>query len=240
MGLMNWIRKIVFPNSYNDTVFKKYLKSKGVLIGENTTIYSPNHVSIDTRKPWLIRIGDYCSITSGVHIIAHDYSRSVLRKRYGEFIGGSLPVTIGDNVFIGINAVILKGTHIGSDCVIGAGAVVSGHFGDGLVIAGNPAKVICTVEEYFGKCKQRWIDDAQRCAIAIRRNSGRMPTIEDMSDGYAWLYLPHTKETIDKYPKWFELTADNPQKVKEDFLQTKPLFNSFEEFLKGIDFEEKE
>lgn len=219
-------------------MYKKYLLSKGVLIGEHTTIYSPNHVSIDTRKPWLIKIGDYCSITSGVHILAHDYSRSVLRKQYGDFVGGSLPVTIGDNVFIGINAIILKGTQVGSNSIIGAGAVVSGCFEDGVVIAGNPAKVICTTEEYYKKCKQRWVADAKECAKAIRRNSGKMPSVEDMSDGYAWLYLPHTEETINQYPTWFNLTADDPESIKKDFVNSTPIYSSFEEFLEGVNFEE--
>ena len=52
------------------------------------------------------------------------------------------PVHIGQNVFIGCNCLILKGTEIGDDCVIGAGSVVSGKFEAGSVIAGNPAKVI--------------------------------------------------------------------------------------------------
>ncbi len=51
-------------------------------------------------------------------------------------------VEIGENVFIGCNCIILKGSKIGNNCVIGAGSVVSGQFEDNCVIAGNPAKVI--------------------------------------------------------------------------------------------------
>lgn len=52
------------------------------------------------------------------------------------------PVIIGKNVFIGANAIILKGSQIGDNCVVGAGSVVCGSFGDNCVIAGNPARVV--------------------------------------------------------------------------------------------------
>lgn len=52
------------------------------------------------------------------------------------------PVEIGDNVFVGMGARILKGTTIGSDAVIGAGSVVAGPIPAGVIAAGNPARVI--------------------------------------------------------------------------------------------------
>lgn len=66
---------------------------------------------------------------------ANDFSKLVCR-----------PVRIGDNVFIGCNCLILKGTEIGANSVVGAGSVVSGKFPENVVIAGNPAKVIKKIE----------------------------------------------------------------------------------------------
>ncbi len=61
----------------------------------------------------------------------------------------SKPITIGKNCFIGCNAIILKGSILGDGCIVGAGAVVSGVFEPGSVIAGNPAKVVKTLDNKF-------------------------------------------------------------------------------------------
>ena len=55
-------------------------------------------------------------------------------------------VEIGDRNWIGCNSIILSGAKIGNDCVIGAGSVIRGTFGDNLLIFGNPAKVIKKLE----------------------------------------------------------------------------------------------
>ena len=66
---------------------------------------------------------------------------------------------VGNNVFIGMHATILMGTHVGDNVIIGAGSVVSGFFEDNVVLAGNPAKVICTIEDYYkigrASCRER-------------------------------------------------------------------------------------
>jgi acetyltransferase-like isoleucine patch superfamily enzyme len=58
---------------------------------------------------------------------------------------GVAPVEIGDNVFIGTGAIILKGSKIGKDSIVAAGAIVTGIFDEGVIIAGNPGKVIGSV-----------------------------------------------------------------------------------------------
>lgn len=54
---------------------------------------------------------------------------------------------LGRNVFIGCNCIILKGTKLGDNCIVGAGSVVHGEFPEGCVLAGNPARIIKKVEE---------------------------------------------------------------------------------------------
>jgi len=114
---------------------------------------------------------------------------------------------------------------------VGAGAVVKGTFPDNVVIAGNPARVVCTLEEFYNKSKQRVADDAKRCALAIYERTGRRPTVEEMCDSYIELYMPHTKETIDAYPGMFVRAADDADRIVNDFLNSKPTFESFEAFL---------
>lgn len=186
MNIKNLLKRIIDPNHYSSEAYIQYLRNSGVHIGEKTIVYAPRHTSIDIQKPHLISIGSYCKITTGVIILAHDYSISVARRVFGEFIGGTAPTKIGDNCFLGMNSIILPGTTIGNNCIVGAGSVVGGKYPDNVVIAGNPARVVCTLDEYYQKRKNRWVDDAKRCALEIYHNTGRLPTIEEMKDGFYW------------------------------------------------------
>lgn len=236
MSLMQAVKKMIFPNTYSSEAYKSFLRRNGVEIGEHTVIYSPNHTLIDVNKMYMVSIGDYCRITAGVTVLAHDYSRSVSGMVYGEYVGGMLPVKIGNNVFIGQHATILMGTTIGDNCIIGANSLVKGTFPDNVVIAGNPAKIVCTLEEYHQRGKNRWVDDAKKCAETIYARTGRVPTIEEMTDSFFGLYMPHTQETVDKYRYIFNRTADDTEKTIKDFLASKPVYESFEDFLSDCSF----
>ncbi len=103
--------------------------------------------------PALLKIGSNVKIAHGVVILTHDYSWSILAGIYGECLGGVAPVTIGDNVFIGINSIVLKGVKIGNNVIVGAGSVVSKDCDDNSVYAGIPARKICSIEEYYNEKK---------------------------------------------------------------------------------------
>lgn len=238
MGLKRFIKKLIFPNTYSEEAYISFLRSKNIKVGENVRIWSPNHTYIDTTKPYLISIGDYVKITQGVSILAHDYSHSVMRRTFGQFRGGTLPVSIGNNVFIGINSTILMGTNIGNNCIVGANSLVSGKFPDGSVIAGSPAKVICSINDLWEKTTKKWIDDAVHVARTIYKNKGSYPTIEEMSDAYVCLYLPRTDENVIKYKKFFDLSADDFSEYRAQFMSSEPYFKNFEEFLSFCNFED--
>ena len=92
-----------------------------------------------------VKIGDNCQLAPNVAIYTaghpvHPDSRNSLYE-YG------IGVTIGDNVWIGGNTVILPGVHIGSNTVIGAGSVVTKEIPDWVIAAGNPCKVIREITE---------------------------------------------------------------------------------------------
>ena len=74
----------------------------------------------------MLRIGNNVRITHGVQILTHDYSKSVLETKFGENIGEGAETIIGNNVFIGMESILLMGSHVGNNVIIGAGGVVHG------------------------------------------------------------------------------------------------------------------
>ncbi|MEX0337375.1 sugar O-acetyltransferase [Vibrio tubiashii] len=93
-----------------------------------------------------IRIGDYVMIAPNVTIATagHPIEPS-LRKKVGQF---NMPVTIGNNVWIGANSVVLPGVTIGENSVIGAGSVVTKDIPANVVAVGNPCKVMREIGEH--------------------------------------------------------------------------------------------
>lgn len=109
-------------------------------IGERTgisgsTIYAMRHIEIGKN----VLIGGNCKIIDNdFHPLSVE--RRIPRQKVEDI--KKAPIHIGDGCFIGANSIILKGTTLGKNCVVGAGSVVSGKFPDNVVIAGNPARII--------------------------------------------------------------------------------------------------
>lgn len=182
------------------------LKRGGVEIGKGTYFYVPDSCYIDASKGKYIKIGDNCQITRGVIILAHDYSYSILNDVYGEMLQNTAMTTIGNNVFIGMNSIILMGANIGDNIIIGAGAVVSGKVESNSVYAGNPAKRICSLEEFYQKRKERFEKSAVLQAKRIKEVTGRKPTVDEM-EYYVQLFdknpetYVHMEAKLGKAPK---------------------------------------
>jgi acetyltransferase-like isoleucine patch superfamily enzyme len=119
----------------------------------------PRYISararMDGTDPSLIVIGDNVVISSDVRILTHDFSVAridhALGALRGEVVDLSIErnkissVRIGDNSFVGAFSVLMPGSVIGRDCIIGAGSVVRGTVPDGSVVIGNPGKVVKSI-----------------------------------------------------------------------------------------------
>lgn len=191
------------------------------------------HNSIDLTRPCLVEIGRNCIFAGGVVLLTHGYDWAVLREKYGEVLGSSGKVVIEDNVFIGANTIILKGVRIGKNTIIGAGSVVTHDISPDSVAAGNPCKVIMSVEEYFAKRKQIYIEEAKAYARELYQKTGKAPRLE-----YFWEEFPIF---LDRSGNWGKLPVkEQTGSAFKKFLKSKPLYKSFREFLldSGIPLEE--
>jgi acetyltransferase-like isoleucine patch superfamily enzyme len=139
---------------------EKYLRHTGVKIGQNC--------SIDTllfgSEPYLIEIGNHVQVTSGVKFFTHGggwvfRDKHPLMDTFGK-------IKIGDNVYIGNNAMLMPGVTIGNDVIVGAGAIVTKSVPNGSIVAGNPARIIGT------------LDDLEKRIVGYNLNSKNMSNVE--------------------------------------------------------------
>lgn len=111
-----------------------------ISIGEECGISGSTIYAFDS-----IKIGDYTRVGANCKIIDNDFHPVELEYRHkglNEQYTRRSPIVIGDDCFIGMNSIILKGTTLGNNVIVGAGSVVHGTFPDNCIIAGNPARIV--------------------------------------------------------------------------------------------------
>jgi acetyltransferase-like isoleucine patch superfamily enzyme len=147
-----------------------YLRRQGARIGQGCAIQ--NTIADFGSEPWLIRIGDRVTLTGGVKLLTHDGASRLFRdriaggSRYGNRFG---PIVIGDNCFIGVNSIILPGVTIGPNSIVGVGSVVNRDVPPNTVVAGVPAKPLCTLDEYIERYREKMIPIAAEDRESLRR-----------------------------------------------------------------------
>lgn len=99
-------------------------------------------VILDARNS--ISIGDRCLLGANCAILTTNYHAldPVARRFYKADTVQTAPVTLEDDVWIGANALILKGVTVGAASIVGAGSVVTKSVPPGVVVAGNPARIV--------------------------------------------------------------------------------------------------
>jgi acetyltransferase-like isoleucine patch superfamily enzyme len=136
-----------------------FLRTQGVRIGTDCDIITKaNNFG---SEPWLVEIGNHVTLTLGVTFITHDASSRLFRdkihgmnRHFGNRYG---TIRILDNSFIGINAIILPGVTIGPDSIVGTGSLVTRTVPPSTVWAGNPARHICTLDEFIERYESKMI-----------------------------------------------------------------------------------
>lgn len=118
----------------------------GVNLGKNVLLYR----SIEwSSEPYLITIGNNVQLTGGVAIHTHGGGNSI-RRQITDFDSFG-KVVIKDWAYIGAHAQIMPGVTIGEGAIVAAGSIVTKSVPDGKVVAGNPARIICSVDDYVAR-----------------------------------------------------------------------------------------
>lgn len=210
--------------------YEQWLREHGVMIGKNLQLFHHKTIRFDVTTPGLIQIGDNVVIAANVTILSHDYCTSVFMNKYFDFVSSRSAIKIGSNVHIGQKAMILRGVTIGDNVIVGAGAIVTKDVPSDSVVAGIPARVVCTLDEYYQKRKAKAVGEAKQYARDLYHYRGIRPTVEDFWEEFALFY--HEDE---KYPEAFVERIKNvqmPGELYDEFIKNnKPIYASFEDFL---------
>jgi acetyltransferase-like isoleucine patch superfamily enzyme len=134
----------------------EYAKKVGVKVGAHCRIYTRSFGS----EPWLIEIGNNVTITSNVVLLTHDGSTWLFRDEKGRRYLYKR-VIIGNNVFIGVNSIIMPGVKIDDDVIVAAGSIVTKSVPSGVIVAGNPARIIGDYYSYQKGVLQNYVNDSQ-------------------------------------------------------------------------------
>lgn len=230
-GIKRLARKVLYGEKCDSDTYVQFLRKNGCEVGDGCWFYAPRSTVIDpVRLDW-ISIGKNTKITRGVTILAHDYAPSVCVHTHKEILlAGGKYTSIGDNCFVGVNAIIMPGCRVGNNCIVGAGAVVATDIPDNSVCAGNPAKVIMSVEEYFQKRKRKYLEDAKRNVCHFQNRHGRLPNTKELN-AFAMLYLERNEENYNKYFASYIHKDNDPEDIRKSFFDTEPIFESYEAFI---------
>lgn len=231
MQLKKVLKKAVYGAKQDSESYVEHLKAIGMKIGDDCIVYVPTKTLIDEQYPWMISIGNHVRITEGVKILTHDYSWSVLKNYRGGVFGASGIVEIGDNVFIGMNAIIERNVKIGNNVVIGAGSIVTKDCEENSVYAGVPAKRIMNIDEFLMKRRDKQLDETK---LLARRYYERYRKMPEPAVFHEYFMLFETSESVTNNTV-FEKKIRLGDSEEQTFLYMKehaPKFKSYDEFMK--------
>lgn len=162
---------------FQDLLFDRWERARSLGFGDKTSIYQSSYVFGDVQigeNTWVgpltlldgsggLKIGDFCSISTGVQIYTHDTVRWALSGGRADYERS--PVTIGNCCYIGSQTVITRGVTIGDHCLVGAGSLVNRDLPPYTVAFGVPARPRGRVE----------VDESGQVSWKLDSSSGEPP-----------------------------------------------------------------
>lgn len=141
-------------------------------------------------------------------------------------------MSIGNNVFIGMHSTILKGVHIGDNVIIGVNFLVNKNIPSNCVAAGNPCKVIMSIDEYYKKRKAAQLEEAKELVELYRERYEKEPDEKALHE-FFWLFTDGEDELPDSWEHMMKI-GGNYDFAKEQFRKNKEQFRDMEDFLERI------
>lgn len=138
----------------------RFLRMKGAEIGHDTWILY-NLLKQPGADPANIKIGNKCLICDKTLLLSDDCYKSLF-PHGSESQAVKKGITINDNCFIGIGAIILNGVTIGPNSIVGAGAVVTTDVKPNSCVAGNTSRYVCSLDAY-AQVSKRSVIDGYKC-----------------------------------------------------------------------------
>ncbi|MBR6253319.1 MAG: acyltransferase [Clostridia bacterium] len=228
-NLLLWLK---FGPKSNSKSFVKYLKNKGIKIGNNCEFNSPWTTIVDYSKPWLLQIGNNVVFSSKITILTHDGSWRVLHNLYGDVLGSTGKVIIGNNVFVGMGSTILKNVTIGDNVIIGAESLVTRDLDSNFVYAGSPAKKIMSIEDFYNKRqnlqKSELLNNLNLYILANKKKPS-----EVLFKEYFFQFIDRNQD-LNKYYKEYLQYGDNYLLSLNRFKETKNSYSSFNGLLNEV------
>lgn len=121
----------------------EYARFLGVRVGTGCRVLTRTFGS----EPFLITIGNDVTISNDVRFVTHDGATWLIRDEAGRRFSYA-PIVIGNSVFVGAGSTLMPGISIGDNVIVGAASVVTKSIPSGVVVAGNPARVIARYRDF--------------------------------------------------------------------------------------------
>jgi acetyltransferase-like isoleucine patch superfamily enzyme len=156
----------VFNQKLYMKIYKWVLVRNGVIV-HGMPVWISHDCFFDAKFPGAITIGGGVGISGKVALLTHDFSMDrIAVMKFGRHADKDIvyqgPIVIGDYAVVGLGSIVLPGVTIGRGSIVGAGSVVTKDVPDGVVVGGNPAKVICTTDEWWDKSRDKFTEVDRR------------------------------------------------------------------------------